>query len=345
MPSGADWRPGDEGMARFGIYMGATLPLDQLTELAQLAEQSGFDGWFCTEHHQQAGIGPSPLVTLAGLAGRTETLKLGTAVLLPPLYHPVRLATDAAVLDRLSGGRFIMGAGLGYQPVDFDAFGVPIRNRISLLEESIEIVKRAWTEERFSFHGRRFHLDDVHIEPRPHQSPRPPIWMAGWTEPGVRRAARLGDAWLTDPILSLEAVETLAKSHTAEAAASGTRPGIVLMRSVGIGATREEALATYGAAAVAGFQYYWRNNAMNAELEPWLNGIHEASELNFDNLAPGRIIWGSPDDCIAQVREWFTRTGSDYLILSISPNPSPERWKKLKRGIELFGREVIPAFR
>ena len=332
-------------MPRFGIYMGATLPLEQLTELAQLAEAVGFDGWFCTEHHQQPGIGPSPLVTLAALAGVTTTLRLGTAVLLPPLYHPVRLATDGAVLDRLSGGRFIMGAGLGYQPVDFDAFGTPITHRVSLLEEGIEIVKRAWIEERFSFHGRRFHLDDIHIEPRSHQQPRPPIWLAGWTDPGVRRAARIGDAWLTDPILSLDAVETLRAVHASESVVVGRTPHVVLMRSVAIAQTRAEAITRYGAAAVAGFRYYWRNNAMNADLEPWLRDIRDESELTWDNLAPGRIIAGSPQDCIADARHWFDTTGSDYMIISLSPNPGPERWETLNQSIELFGREVVPAFR
>ena len=123
-------------MARFGIYMGSVLGAAQLRELAQHTEGAGFDGWFCTEHHQQAGINPSPLAVLAMLAGCTTNLKLGTAVLLPPLYHPVRLAADAAVVDQLSGGRFIMGAGLGYQPVDFDAFGIPIKQRVSLLERA-----------------------------------------------------------------------------------------------------------------------------------------------------------------------------------------------------------------
>jgi probable F420-dependent oxidoreductase len=332
-------------MAKFGLYFGGTYPLDQLAELAQHAEASGFDGWFCTEHHQQAGINPSPLVTLAALAGRTERMDLGTAVLLPALYQPSRLAADTAVLDGLSGGRLIVGAGLGYQPVDFDAFGIPIKNRVSLFEETLQVLKLAWTEERFSFHGRRFALDDVSVVPKPVQRPRPPLWLAGWTEPGVRRAARLGDAWLTDPILSLAAVEKLLAVLREEATVQGTDPGVMLMRPLAIGATRDEAFERYGAAAVSTYRYYWRNGAMNPDLEPWLKDVRDEGALTWENMAPGRVVFGTPDDCIAEVRKWFAATGSDYMIFSISPGPSPDRWQEIKDAIALFGREVIPAFR
>ena len=332
-------------MAKFGIYFGGTLPLDQLTELVRHAEAAGFDGWFCTEHHQQAGINPSPLVTLAALAGRTERISLGTAVLLPPLYHPVRLASDAAVLDGLSGGRLIVGAGLGYQGADFDAFGIPIARRVSLLEESIEILKLAWTQERFSFNGRRFQLQNVSVVPKPVQAPRPPIWLAGWTEPGVRRAARIGDAWLTDPILSLDAVETLLRAYREEAAAHGADSQVVLMRPLALAHTRDAALEAYGGAAVSTYRYYWRNGAMNAELEPWLKEITDDAQLTWENLSASRVIFGTPDDCTAEVKRWFAATGSDYMILSISPGGAADRWTEMKEAISLFGREVIPAFR
>lgn len=332
-------------MAKFGIYFGGTLPLDELAGLVRHAEASGFDGWFCTEHHQQAGINPSPLITLAALAGQTDRISLGTAVLLPPLYHPVRLASDAAVLDGLSGGRLIVGAGLGYQGADFEAFGTPIARRVSLLEESIEILKLAWTRERFSFHGRRFELEDVSVVPKPVQSPRPPLWLAGWTEPGVRRAARIGDAWLTDPILSLGAVETLLGAYREEAAAHSADTGVVLMRPLALGPTREAAFETYAGAAVSTYRYYWRNGAMNADLEPWLKKVTADAQLTWENLSPDRVIFGTPDDCIAATGRWFAATGSDYLILSISPGGGGDRWAAMREAIALFGREVIPAFR
>lgn len=332
-------------MARFGLYFGATLPLDQLSELAQHAERAGFDGWFCTEHHQQEGINPAPLTTLAALAGRTERLRLGTAVLLPPLYHPTRLAADAAVLDVLSGGRLILGAGLGYQGGDFDAFGIPLAHRVSLFEEAIAILKLAWTKERFSFAGRRYRLDDVAVVPKPVQAPRPPIWLAGWTPPGVRRAARLGDAWLTDPILSLDAVNQLRDVYRDEAARHGTAPEIVLMRPLALGTSRAAAEQTYAEAAVGAYRYYWRHGALNADLEPWLQAVESESQLTWETLAPGRVVFGTPDDCIVQAQEWFAATGSDYMILSISPGVGTDRWAEMKAAIELFGREVIPALR
>jgi alkanesulfonate monooxygenase SsuD/methylene tetrahydromethanopterin reductase-like flavin-dependent oxidoreductase (luciferase family) len=331
-------------MAHFGIYSGGVMPLDQLTELARHAEACGFHGWFCTEHHQQAGINPSPLAVLAALAGRTERMKLGTAVLLPALYHPVRLAADAAVVDGLSGGRLILGAGLGYQPVDFDAFGIPIANRVSLFEEGIEILKLAWEQDRVSFNGRRYRLHDISVVPKPAQQPRPPIWLAGWTAPGVRRAARLGDAWLTDPIVSLEATLSLKAELEDEARIAGTSPAIALMRPLAVGDTRSGAFETYGTAAVYSYRYYWRNGAMNAGLEPWLRDVTDESELTWENLSRDRVIFGTPDDCAADIERWFGATGSEWMIFSISPGPGRDRMQATKDAMTLFGREVIPAF-
>ncbi|HEX2171040.1 MAG TPA: LLM class flavin-dependent oxidoreductase, partial [Dehalococcoidia bacterium] len=154
---------------------------------AQAAERYDFDGAFLTEHHQDpSGYLPAPLITAAAVAAKTERITIGTAVLLLPLYHPVQVAEQAAVVDLISNGRLILGVGLGYQPEDFQTFGVPIEQRVSHFEEGIQILRGAWAQDNFSFSGRRFRVDDLSLSPKPVQQPAP-IWIGASSNPAVER--------------------------------------------------------------------------------------------------------------------------------------------------------------
>lgn len=119
----------------------------------QLAENLGFDALLLAEHHfwKHATAWGSPLLALAGLAQRTRTLKLGTGVILLPLYHPVHAAEDAALVDMMSAGQLILGLGQGYVQEKFDAFQVPLRQQSSRLEEGVRLIERLWTEEAVDF--------------------------------------------------------------------------------------------------------------------------------------------------------------------------------------------------
>jgi probable F420-dependent oxidoreductase len=163
-------------------------------EQIKAVEALGFDSVWVTEHHfTDDGYLPSVLTAAAAIAAVTQRVQIGTSVLLLPLLHPLHVAEDGAIVDIISSGRFIFGPGLGYKLDEFDAFGVNRRHRPSLMDESLEIISRAWTEDRFSFEGRHFQVKDLSVTPRPVQKPRPPIWLAGRAEAPLRRAARLGD--------------------------------------------------------------------------------------------------------------------------------------------------------
>jgi alkanesulfonate monooxygenase SsuD/methylene tetrahydromethanopterin reductase-like flavin-dependent oxidoreductase (luciferase family) len=176
-----------------------TRMVDELIAEAQQAERAGFDSFFLTEHHQEpSGYFPSPLPLAAALAARTSTIRLGTGIAILPLYHPTRLAEDCAVIDIISKGRLILGVGQGYQEGDFAAFGLKVSDRVSLFEESIEILRRAWTEDKVYFVGKRYTLRNVMVTPKPVQKPHPPIWVAALGDEPMKRAGRLGDALLAD---------------------------------------------------------------------------------------------------------------------------------------------------
>src|SRR5215475_2646078 len=117
------------------------------------AEAAGFDSVWLGEHHNSAVLHPTPLIRLAAIAARTRRLRLGTGVLLLPLYHPLAVAEEAAMVDVISGGRLVLGVGAGYAPEEFSAFGISIKERGRRLEEGAALVRRIWTEEHVSFVG------------------------------------------------------------------------------------------------------------------------------------------------------------------------------------------------
>lgn len=326
---------------RFGVI----LPLrPELPDEVRLAEKLGFDAVFVAEHHQQerGGWPTAPLVVLGALATITERVRLGTGVLLLPLYHPIRVAEDGATIDYLSRGRLTLGVGLGYQAPDFDAFGVPIGQRVSRLEESIAILRQAWDTGRVDHAGRRFQLSDVRVLPRPVQE-HVPIWIAGWSEPAIERAARLGDGWLIDPLLNQDGVLAFLDHYRAATTRLNRPAHPVLMRTVVIGESRDAAIEASARPVVASLHYYWRHGAFSERFDPWLKDLHDEREFTFDRLAPRRLIVGSPADCIRQIKEWHAATGCDYLLLGFA-RALGARGAAASEPIRLFGEKVLPHF-
>jgi probable F420-dependent oxidoreductase len=312
--------------------------VDETLAEAQLAESCGFDAMFFGEHHQDRdGFLPSPLIVCAAVAARTTRLKVGTSVILLPLYHPVHLAEDVATLDIVSHGRTILGVGLGYQPADFNMFNVPPAERVGRFEEGVEIIRRCWTGERFSFPGTYFHLDDVQMLPRPLQRPAPPLWIGGWAPAAIRRAGRLGDAWVGGPSMALEEMKQLTDTYREAAAAAGREPCVILMRDAWVASSREEAERVYGPEVMTAYQYYWRNQALA------FKNIDSEAAFTLENLAEDRLILGDPDACVQQLHRWSEALGTNYVMMRLRHAHSggpPHR--EIMKSIELFGSRVLP---
>jgi alkanesulfonate monooxygenase SsuD/methylene tetrahydromethanopterin reductase-like flavin-dependent oxidoreductase (luciferase family) len=136
---------------------------------------------------------------LGRMAAEAEGMTLGTGVMLLSLQQPVDVAEQLATLDVITGGRLIVGVGLGYRDAENEALGLDPRQRVGRFEEALQVVERLWSGEPVRHEGTHFALRDVRISMPPLQRPRPPIWLAANTDAGVRRAARLGDAWLMNP--------------------------------------------------------------------------------------------------------------------------------------------------
>ncbi len=182
-----------------------------IVELSRLAETLGFDSVWVSEHHGSSdGYLPSLLPMLAALATATDRLLLGTGVMLAPFHHPLRLAEDAAVVDQLSGGRLILGLGLGWRGEEFRMFGVPAPQRLRRTVEIVDILRKAWTGDRFSHEGKIFRLDQVKVTPPPARLQGPPIYLGGFVEEAVRRAGRIGDGYIRSRSGLEDAKESLA---------------------------------------------------------------------------------------------------------------------------------------
>jgi alkanesulfonate monooxygenase SsuD/methylene tetrahydromethanopterin reductase-like flavin-dependent oxidoreductase (luciferase family) len=313
--------------------------IDEIIAEAAAAEASGWDGCFITEHHQQAdGYLPNPLL-MAGLIGmRTRRIKIGTCVLLLPLHHPVHVAEDCAIIDLATKGRLVLSVGVGYQPPDFNAFEISISERARRTEEALEVVRLGWKGERFSYSGNYFHLNDALVSPRPYQHAGPPIWMAAWTAPGLRRAARIADGWIADPVQSLPVIKGFAERYRIEAAKLGRKPFICLMRDAVIAESMAAAEAQ-SAPTMVTHRFYFEYGAYVPDEH--LKEVRRASDLTFRIAAKDRLVAGSPGDCLEQLLEWKEEIRPDYLIIRFRQPGGPPHEKALE-AIRQFGDAVIP---
>jgi len=332
---------------KLGIYSSIASPprgdnldrcVDEVLAEAHLAEDSGFDSCFFGEHHQDKdGFLPSPLIVAAAVASQTRKLRVGTSVVLLPLHHPVRIAEDVITLDIVSKGRVTLGVGLGYQPADFQTFGVPMEQRVGRFEEGIEIIRNCWRDEPFSFHGKYHVLDALHVRPAPIQKPSPPLWIGADTHRGARRAGRLADAFVTTPSMDLKNILGIVDTYRSAAVAAGRAPQVVLMRDAWVAPNRAEAERVYGPEVMAAYRYYWRNGL------PEFARVKSEAEFTLANVARDRLIIGEPEECVREFRRWNEATGADYFLLRLrhAHSGGPPH-QEIMKAIRLFGQEVIP---
>jgi alkanesulfonate monooxygenase SsuD/methylene tetrahydromethanopterin reductase-like flavin-dependent oxidoreductase (luciferase family) len=192
---------------KIGLHYSFQTAADQnVTEVVQqglediaAADRAGFSSVVFAEHHfLDDGWLPRPMQLAAAAAAVTKRMRVGTDIVILALHHPVAVAEEAAVIDAMSGGRFILGVGLGWIEAEFAGFGVPYRQRAKIYEESLDIVKRLLAGETVSHDG-HYSFRDARIRPLPANPDGVPIWMGGLEDVALKRIARMGDAWVMPP--------------------------------------------------------------------------------------------------------------------------------------------------
>lgn len=166
----------------------------------EIMDRGGYDAVWITEHHfNDYSVCPSIPVMGAYAAARTKTLHIATGVTLAAFYHPLRLAEEVALLDILSGGRVYWGAGRGFDPKEFRTFGMTPEESYPRFREAVEIVLCAWRNQRVTYHGKYFSIENIELLPKPLQQPHPPMWVAAYSPPAIEWAAQQGYSIMLDP--------------------------------------------------------------------------------------------------------------------------------------------------
>lgn len=297
------------------------------------AEQLGFSSVWLSEHHFTGeGYLPSLGVMLGALAERTSVARLGTAVLLAPLHHPLRLAEDLAVVDQLSAGRLDVGLAPGYKPGEFAVLRVPKAERGARTDETIEILQLAWRGERFSYAGRHFQFDDVVVAPPPVQRPGPPIWVGGSSLAAARRAARHGVCFMPDSGAGLEVFG----AYRAQLPAAAGPPRVATNRVLFAADSRDKAWEICGSHLLYQFNAYrrWFSDAGDDD-------SHGDELTDPAVLSPEHYFIGTPDDILAAIEESQRRLGYEELIFWARPPGMPI--EQSTASLELIARHVLPA--
>ena len=279
---------------------------------------------FMVEHHFTGhGQVSASMTLLAYLAAKTKNIRLGTAVVVLPWHNPVLIAEQAATLDLLTGGRFDFGVGKGYRKSEFDGFCISMDEAGERFDEAMEIIRKAWTTDgRFSHHGKRWHYDDILVEPEPLQRPHPPLWLAAGSPDSIKRAAREGYNLLLDQLAQTDQIvqrialfraecENAGRAYDANMVATA-RP----LHMIHSEAERADAYAT-------------RKRVIGTIGDLARDKLADRVE---DDTAP---LLGTPAEVIARLRE--LEAGGATNILLVDPNASVA-------NLRAFAREVMPAF-
>jgi probable F420-dependent oxidoreductase len=195
------------------VKVGVVLPTyrrmataENIRVAAQLSESLGFDSVWVTDHvvvpsASLEAFGPNfyeAVTVMSYVAAITSRVQIGAAILIVPYRHPLVLAKMLATADQLSGGRMILGAGLGWLESESDLMGVPHRKRARIADEALGVIRACWEADQPEFHGELYDFAGFHFGPRPHANRRLPIFIGGASTPALRRAARFGDGWIGD---------------------------------------------------------------------------------------------------------------------------------------------------
>jgi len=305
----------------------------EIIELFVWAETLGFDAAYVFEHHfTDDDYISSPIVAATAIAARTKSMRVGPDIAILPLYDPVRVAEDGAVLDLISNGRLDFGAGLGYRPQEYAGYGVDIRRKGSRANEALQIIRALWQGETVTFHGKHFNINGAKLSPRPVQQPNPPIWVGGFSRGAARRAARYGDGYVGP------SNRAIYEMYLAELRAAGKDPARA--RVMGgdmwliVAEDPNRTFATYAPHLLYWFNAYskWFEGT---DTSPWPH-LNNADDL----LAKGLVNIVTPEAAVKLIKDRTAEVPVEMYTMMLSPPGIALR--EVQTSLELFASKVMP---
>ena len=343
---------------KFGMLVNTQAPPDgrripqlyeEILAEAELADELGFDGIYVPEHHMSPdGYLCAPVLFLAAIAARTKRIRLGTSIMHLPQWHPIHVAEEVAVLDNISRGRAVLGVGLNLVEAELALFGISREKIVTRFTESIEILRKSWGEENFSYDGEFYQLHNVTITPRIVQ-PEIPLFIGAMSDAAIRRAGRMGLGFVTDNIHSFAVMKTWIELYreTAEEYGNADRAKPVLIRDGWVTNDERELHETWWPTILDHHLFYknlgfFTSGRFNSEAEPWVLTVKD-EEWTYDRVVPDRLIAGTPEQVIAEIERYSEELDCKEIIFNFRHRSGPDH-ESTMRCIELFGKEVIPHF-
>jgi alkanesulfonate monooxygenase SsuD/methylene tetrahydromethanopterin reductase-like flavin-dependent oxidoreductase (luciferase family) len=338
------------GVLQFFSWPGRRVPLETVYDRAfqrmVVMDEAGYDAVWLAEHHFSTySVCPSVHIMGTHIAAHTKRLRIGTAVSLASFYHPLRLAEEVALLDHVSGGRVNWGAGRGFDPVEHRVFDVEPKESYAKFRESVEIVLKAWNDEKVNHHGRFWTFEDVEVLPKPRQDPMP-VWIAASSENALDWAGEKGFSILMDPHATHAEIAGKRKYYEGKLAAAGHPVGgrdIPMARTLAMGDTCAEAFEVGRRGAEFMFGSYLRKKAniygkdAGGEKSIPMDTINTAIKENTDPVSKyveEVAVCGDPAKVIDDLQEMQETLPLEYLMIAPLSHQS----------FVTFTEKVLPKF-
>lgn len=312
--------------------------LRETIDLARKAEAEGFDSVWVSQHHRSRdNYLSSPFNVCSAIAEATSEITIGVGVALAPFYDPLLLAEDAATVDALSGGRFQLGLAIGYHDPEFDQFGVDKSERVPRLVDCVEVCRRAWSGESFSYDGHTVSYDDAVVNPTPPQGTDLPIVLGGLSEPAIRRCADLGDAYIGGLTSTLEEIEGIAALLEDQGADPEEYP-MHLLRDGFIGDDEVDAWDKMQDGLLYTQTIYAKWFAESSDFD-------EMEEPDDPEAAfKAFSVYGGPEDLVDEIGRYDEVMNDDSHFILRLEYPTMD-FETSATAIERFGDEVLPELR
>jgi alkanesulfonate monooxygenase SsuD/methylene tetrahydromethanopterin reductase-like flavin-dependent oxidoreductase (luciferase family) len=350
---------------KFGVFFVAETPdgdyrraYAEMLDQIEYAEYLGFDTVWLAEHHGSSyGSMPSPQVMAAAIAERTRYLRIGIAVSILPFDNPVRVAEDYAMVDVISNGRLDFGVGRGYQPREFNMLGLERSQGESrgLFEESLDIILGLWTEDRFTYQGKHFQIEDAELHPRPVQIPHPPVYVAAISPETFSLVAQKRlNLLITPTLMDLPTLKEFVREARAAMLEAGRDPyslNFPLNWQIHLARTEEIAKERSRDAFGWYFDKVMSLVPQGAEVPATYEAYAEMAQVYADSggfpieklQKMGTLILGTPEDAIRRIEEVYQEIGQHHVSCWFRIGGLEDA--RVKESMKLFAEEVMPRFR